>query len=68
MSTPTALAQGRWNYCDIQRNDGFASGMAEAEQRLDVVEELGTTVAANLRRATRLRQSILQKAFTGQLV
>jgi hypothetical protein len=31
------------------------------------VEELETVVSANLQRATRLRQSILQKAFTGGL-
>jgi type I restriction enzyme S subunit len=41
---------------------------AEVERRLSVVEELETTVNANLQRATRLRQSILQKAFLGQLV
>jgi hypothetical protein len=38
--------------------------VAEVERRLSVVEELES---ANLQRATRLRQSILQKAFTGQL-
>lgn len=32
------------------------------------VEKLETVVSANLRRATRLRHSILQKAFTGSLV
>jgi type I restriction enzyme S subunit len=42
--------------------------VAEVERRLSVVEELETVVSANLQRATRLRQSILQKAFTGGLV
>ena len=42
--------------------------VAEVEQRLSVVEELESVVTANLQRATRLRQSILQKAFTGELV
>lgn len=42
--------------------------VAEVERRLSVVEELETVVSANLLRATRLRQSILQKAFTGELV
>ena len=42
--------------------------VAEVERRLSVVEELESVVAANLQRAVRLRQSILQKAFTGQLV
>jgi type I restriction enzyme S subunit len=41
--------------------------VAEVERRLSVVEELETVVTTNLQRATRLRQSILQKAFTGEL-
>lgn len=42
--------------------------VAEVERRLSVVEELESVVSANLQRATRLRQSILQRAFTGELV
>jgi type I restriction enzyme, S subunit len=42
--------------------------VAEVERRLSVVEELESVVSANLQRATRLRQSILQKAFTGELI
>ena len=42
--------------------------VAEVERRLSVVEELEAVVSANLARSLRLRQSILQKAFTGQLV
>ena len=41
--------------------------VAEVERRLSVVEELESVVTANLQRATRLRQSILQKAFTGRI-
>ncbi len=41
--------------------------VAEVERRLSVVEELEAVVTINLQRATRLRQSILQKAFTGEL-
>ena len=41
--------------------------VAEVERRLSVVEEMEATVEANLQRATRLRQSILQKAFEGKL-
>ena len=41
--------------------------VAEVERRLSVVEEMEAMVSANLQRATRLRQSILQKAFTGKL-
>lgn len=39
----------------------------EVERRLSVVEELESLVTTNLQRATRLRQSILQKAFSGNL-
>ena len=41
--------------------------VAEVERRLSVVEELEAVVSANLKQAARLRQSILQKAFTGEL-
>ena len=41
--------------------------VAEVERRLSMVEELEAVVAANLQRAARLRQSILQKAFAGEL-
>ena len=42
--------------------------VAEVERRLSVVEELEAVVNANLQRATRLRQSILQRAFSGGLL
>ncbi len=42
--------------------------VAEVERRLSVVEELESVVTANLQRATRLRQAILQTAFTGGLL
>ncbi len=80
MSTPSALVSKLWNYCSILRDDGLSYGdyveqltfllflkMADLERRLSVVEELEAVVSANLQRAVRLRQSILQKAFTGQL-
>jgi type I restriction enzyme S subunit len=41
--------------------------VAEVERRLSVVEELEAVVTTNLQRATRLRQAVLQKAFTGEL-
>ena len=41
--------------------------MAEVERRLSVVAELELMVSANLQRAPHLRQSILHKAFTGEL-
>jgi type I restriction enzyme S subunit len=42
--------------------------VAEVERRLSVVDELEALVAANLKRAQRLRQSVLQRAFSGELV
>ena len=42
--------------------------VAEVERRLSVVEELESVVSANLQRASSLRQSILKKAFTGELI
>jgi type I restriction enzyme S subunit len=42
--------------------------VAEVDRRLSVVEELDAVVGANLQRANRLRQAILQKAFTGNYV
>lgn len=41
--------------------------VAEVERRLSVVEELEAVVSADLNRATRLRHSILQSAFTSYL-
>ncbi len=42
--------------------------VSEVERRLSVIDELESVVTANLKRAERLRQAILHKAFTGQLV
>lgn len=42
--------------------------VAEVERRLSVIEELEASVEANLKRAERLRQSILRRAFEGKLV
>jgi type I restriction enzyme S subunit len=42
--------------------------VAEVERRLSVVEELEAAVNANLQRASRLRQSILKRAFEGRFV
>jgi len=40
----------------------------EVESRLSVAEKIERTVDANLKRAERLRQSILKQAFSGKLV
>lgn len=39
--------------------------VADVERRLSVIDNLETVITANLARATRLRQAILQEAFTG---
>lgn len=42
--------------------------VAEVERRLSIIVELEAAVEANLTRADRLRQSILAKAFCGELI
>jgi type I restriction enzyme S subunit len=42
--------------------------VAEVERRLSVIDELEMQVDANLKRADRLRQAILKRAFEGKLV
>lgn len=42
--------------------------VSEVERRLRTLNALESVVNANLQRATRLRQAILQKAFSGELV
>jgi type I restriction enzyme S subunit len=42
--------------------------VAEVERRLSVVAEVGAAIEANLKRADRLRQAILKRAFAGRLV
>lgn len=40
----------------------------EVDRRLSVTEELENTIETSLKRAVRLRQKILQRAFSGQLL
>ena len=42
--------------------------VAEVERRLSVVEGLEASIEANLKRAERLRQAVLKRAFAGELV
>ncbi len=42
--------------------------VAEVDRRLSIIEELEMQVEANLKRAERLRQAILKRAFEGKLV
>ena len=65
MSSGNGLVQRLWSYCNILRNDSRRFGVAEVERGLSVVHELEAVVSANLQRATRLRQSVLQKALSG---
>ena len=41
---------------------------AEIDRRLSVTEELEATIETSLKRAERLRQTILQKVFSGELI
>ena len=42
--------------------------VAEVERHLSVIDELEALVEGNLKRAERLRQAILKRAFEGKLV
>jgi type I restriction enzyme S subunit len=42
--------------------------VAEVDRRLSIIDELESVVATDLQRASRLRQSILQRAFSGKLL
>lgn len=67
-------AQPRINLADLRSyalplppNEEQLEIVAEVERRLSVIDELDATVEANLTRADRLRQSMLQQAFSGKL-
>ncbi len=40
----------------------------QIESSFSIVDELETTIETNLKRADRLRQTILQQAFSGELL
>jgi type I restriction enzyme, S subunit len=42
--------------------------VAEVERRLSVIEQMESTIEHSLKRAERLRQAILKRAFEGKLV
>jgi len=42
--------------------------ISEVDRRISVVQEMEQAISANLKRAARLRQSILKRAFEGKLV
>ena len=65
MSIPIyALRNGRFCVSCPSESDV----VAEVGRRLSVVKELEAAVSTNLQRATRLRQPILQNAFSSRLV
>ena len=75
MSNPSALVQKLWNYCSILQDEGLSYGDYVEQltfllffKMADAVEGLEAAVSTSLQRATRLRQSILQQAFTGKLI
>jgi type I restriction-modification system DNA methylase subunit len=60
MSNSSQLVQKLWNYCNILRDDGLSYG--------DYVEQLTFLLFLKMAdKQARLRQSILQTAFTGSL-
>ncbi len=67
MSNPTGLVRKPWTNCNILRDDGRFFAVPAVLRQLSVVEHLESVLPANLQRGTRLRQSILQKAFTRPL-
>ncbi|WP_152565133.1 hypothetical protein [Methylobacter sp. BBA5.1] len=42
--------------------------ISEIERRLSIADEIEQQINTNLKRAERMRQSILKKAFSGRLV
>jgi type I restriction enzyme S subunit len=42
--------------------------VAEVERRLSIIEEIEAVINANMKRAERMRQAILKRAFEGKLV
>lgn len=54
--------------CPFPPHEEQVEIIREIERRLSVVNEIEAQVEANLKRASRLRRSILKRAFEGQLV
>ncbi len=71
-----AFFKKSWNYRNILRDYGLSCGdsveleqiKVVAERRSSVVVEFLALVTPNLQRTTRLRLSILQRAFEGKLL
>lgn len=61
---PAIFTMHTYFWASILREDGLSCVVAEVVRRLSMVAESEAVVSANPQHATRLRQSILQKAFT----
>ena len=68
MSHRSQPLQRLWSPYNTLKDVGLSRCVSEFERQLSLVEELEAVVSANLKRASSLRQSILRKAFTGELV
>jgi hypothetical protein len=75
-TSPISIFQRLWYYCNILCIDGMSYNDCAAQLTYllflrmdeDCVQELEQTNDANLKRAGRLRQAILKRAFEGRLV
>jgi hypothetical protein len=64
MSTSSIVSQV-WSFCNPLRDVGVGYGDYIATHTCDKIEE---TISQSLQQAETLRQSILKKAFSGELV
>lgn len=62
------MAKGRKTKGSVSMVKVNLKNFSEVRQRLAVIEEIEETININLKRAERLRQAILKKAFSGRLV
>ena len=63
--TKTALMNAPFKICSFQEQTQI---VAEIESRLSICDKIEETIQTSLKQAEILRQSILKKAFSGQLV
>jgi type I restriction enzyme S subunit len=73
ISTSTTIAYLNQDNCNsvpvsLPSTDEQGVIVAEVERRLSIVDEIEAQVDADLKRAARLRQGILKRAFEGRLV
>jgi type I restriction-modification system DNA methylase subunit len=67
VSTPSALVQKLWNYCNILRDDGLSYGdYVEPLTFLLFLKMADAAVYANLQRTIHFRHYVLHKVFAGE--